>query len=402
MKILVISCRIYSAEYELIDMPSEKVLGSGKIEKIGMKTSIISFTHGKKREKFIEPIMEHSGAVHRIIEILTDADFGVLKDVKEIKAVGHRIVHGGNKFYEPVIITAKVLDDIRKLISLAPLHNPYNIKGIEAIKNLLPGVKQAAVFGTAFFRQMPDHAHYYALPRRLTYQYDIKRYGFHGISHQHCMEQTAEIMKKPVSKLTMISCHLGWGASVTAIKNGVPVDTSMGFSPVGGLMMSTRCGNIDPGVIVHLMRKGWTLNEISTCMNRESGLLGVSGISDDMRDILEAAGNGDENAKEAIDMFCYLVIKYIGSYYTILGGADAISFTAGIGVNSPVIRSKICEGLKVTGIKLDAAKNRKAVEKKARISAPRSKISVFTIPRNEVLLIARKTLCLLGAKKKKK
>lgn len=398
MKILVISCRIYSAEYELIDMPSEKVLARGKIEKIGMNTSSISFRHGKKKEKLIEPIMEHAGAVHRIIELLTNEEFGVIKDIKEIKAVGHRIVHGGNKFYESVIITEKVLEDIKKLISMAPLHNPYNLNGIEAIKNLLPGVKQAAVFGTAFFRKMPERAHYYALPRRLIDQYDIKRYGFHGISHQQCMEQTAELMKKPESELTMISCHLGWGVSLTAIKNGVPVDTSMGFSPVGGVMMATRCGNIDPGVIVHLMRKGWTLNEVNTCLNRESGLLGVSGISDDMREILEAAEKGDKNAKEAVDMFCYLIIKYIGSYYTILGGVDAISFTAGIGVNSPVIRNKICEGLKVLGVVLDAAKNKKAVEKMAKISSDRSKIAVFTIPRNEVLLIARETARLLGDK----
>ncbi|PIY16745.1 MAG: acetate kinase [Elusimicrobia bacterium CG_4_10_14_3_um_filter_49_12_50_7] len=396
MKILVINCRIYSAEYELIDMPSEEVLGRGKIEKIGLKTSSITFRHGRKKEKFIEPIMEHAGAVHRIIELLTDAEFGVIKDTKEIKAVGHRIVHGGNKFYESVIVTDKVLEDITKLISLAPLHNPYNLSGIEAIKNLLPGVKQAAVFGTAFFRKMPEHAHYYALPRRLIYQYDIKRYGFHGISHQHCLEQTAALMKKPSAKLTMISCHLGWGASITAIKNGVPVDTSMGFSPVGGLMMATRCGNIDPGVIVHLMRKGWTLNEVNTCLNRESGLLGVSGISDDMREVLEAAEKGDKNAAEAVDMFCYLIVKYIGAYHTVLGGADAISFTAGIGVNSPVIRNKICESLKVLGVKLDAAKNKKAVGQAAKISSAKSKIAVFTIPRNEVLLIARETARLLG------
>ncbi len=393
MKILVLNCRIYSVEFKLLEMPGEKIIAEGSVEKIGLKTGIINYTTGTESDKMVEPIMDHHNAIHRIIEILSTK---VLKDISQIKAVGHRVVHGGNVFYESVIINEQVKREIRKNIELAPLHNPYNLKGIEAIENLLPSVKQVAVFGTAFYRKMPDRAHYYAIPKRLVQQYGIKRYGFHGISNQYCLAHTAKLMGKPANKLKVIICHLGYGASVTAIKNGVPQDTSMGFSPLGGVPMSTRSGNIDPEILIYLMHKGWSLNEISICLNRESGLLGVSGISDDMREIIKEAKKGNKNAELAIEIFCFSIQKYIGAYYAILGGVDAISFTAGIGVNSPFIRRKICDGLKVIGVLLDGAKNRKAVTREMKISQKNSKIAVFTVPRNEVLLIARETTRLLN------
>ncbi|MCD6413041.1 MAG: acetate kinase [Elusimicrobia bacterium] len=393
MKILVLNCRIYSVEFELIEMPAEKVLAKGAVAKIGLKTGIINYDGVCGKRKRVEPIMDHHSAIHRIIEILHTE---VLKDISQIKAVGHRVVHGGDVFYESVIIDSHVKEEIKRNIELAPLHNPYNLKGIEAIENLLPEVLQIAVFGTAFYRKMPARAHYYAIPKRLVQQYGIKRYGFHGISNQYCLFHTAKLLKKPANKLKVIICHLGYGASVTAIKNGIPQDTSMGFSPLGGVPMSTRSGNIDPEILIYLMHKGWSLNEISICLNRESGILGVSGISDDMREIIAESKKGNKNATLAIEIFCFSIQKYIGAYYAVLGGADAISFTAGIGVNSPFIRRKICGGLEAIGVSLDGAKNRRAVNREMKISGKNSKIAVFTVPRNEILLIARETAKLLN------
>ena len=399
MKILVLNCRIYSVEFELIEMPEEKILCKGVVDKIGLEIASIVFSCIKgKGDTVIEPILNHFRAVERILQILTDETYGVIKDKSEINAVGHRVIHGGEKFTKSVFVDDEVRKEIHKNIELAPLHNPYNLKGVDSVMRYLPDVPQVAVFDTSFYQSIPDFAFLYAIPYRIYQQYNIRKYGFHGISHCYTMTHTAHAMKVSPQKINMISCHLGAGCSITAIKKGSPVDTSMGFSPLDGLIMSTRCGDIDPEIVLYLMKTGWTLNEVETTLNRESGILGISGVSDDMRDIVKKMEEGDDKARLAVDMFVYRIQKYIGSYYGILGGIDAISFTAGIGENSPYIRDRICTPFEFLGIKIDKSKNNKMIGKEGPIHKSSSKVKIFCIPRNIRLLVARETADILKQK----
>lgn len=401
MKILVLNCRIYSVEYEIFEMPEEKELCRGVVEKIGLETSIL--THqptGKEVEKTVVPIIDHQRAIELILQTIVHSDYGVIGARSEIDAVGHRIVHGGEKFISSVLIDEKVKQGIYENFELAPLHNPYNFKGIEAVEKLLPNLPQVAVFDTSFYTTLPDKVYRYAVPERLYQEYRIRKYGFHGISHRYVAEHTASILKKPLNKLNIISCHLGAGASITAIKGGVAVDTSMGFTPLEGLMMTTRSGDLDPGIIFYLQKSGWTLNAVESCLNRESGILGVSGISDNMKEVIASSLEGDSRAKLAVEMFVYRVRKYIGAYWLELGDIEAITFTGGIGENAPLIREKICAGLDSIGIKIDDAKNKKAVDySEAVISGRNSKTKLIVIPGNEKLLIARDAVAVLKKSK---
>lgn len=403
MKILVLNSRIYSIEFELIEMPQEKPLARGILEKIGMETSILKYEpSGKKEVRIVEPAIDHASAVEIIIRALTSPAHGVIQRKEDISAVGHRIVHGGEKNTESTVINENVKREIYRCIELAPLHNPYNLKGIEAAEKKLQKAVNIAVFDTSFYKNMPDYAYLYALPYNLYKEYGIRRYGFHGISHMYSMQLVSQILKTPEKKLKLISCHLGMGCSVTAIRNGVAVDTTMGFSPLDGLMMSTRSGSIDPAVVMHLMKIGWSMNDIQACLNRQSGILGVSGISDDMEKVVLKMKEGDKKAKLTVDMFAYQVQKYIGSYWIVLEGADAISFTGGIGVNSPVVRELILRRLETIGVKLDKNKNSKTIGKKGAIHAGNSKIKILCVPRNEHLLKAREVYRITAKRNKKK
>ncbi|MBU2528425.1 MAG: acetate kinase [Candidatus Omnitrophota bacterium] len=400
MKILVLNSRIYSLEYELLEVPGEKILCSGQIKRIGAESSVIIHkVEGKDQDKIIKPVFDHQKALDAVIKLLTGPQDGVIKDKKEIGAVGHRVVHGGEDFQGSIKITPDVRKKIYQNFQLAPLHNPFNLKAIDAALKLLPGVPQVAVFDTSYYQKMPPSAYYYALPMHISKEHKIRRYGFHGISHQYACENAANILKKPLKGLRIISFHLGQGCSVSAIKDGAPIDTSMGFSPLGGLVMTTRCGNIDPEIVIYLSKLGWSFTEIEVMLNKESGILGLSGVSDNMKDVILAAEKGDERSKLAIDIFCYAATKYFFSYYGILGGANAIIFTGGIGVNSPLIRKRILEGAKFLGIEIDPAKNRKTVACAGRIESKSSKAKILVIPRNEGILIARETYKIIKGKK---
>lgn len=400
MKILVLNCRIYSVEYEIFSMRQGKVLCRGVVEKIGLETSML--THqlaGKETEKTVVPVIDHQRAIELILQTLVKPAYCLINDRSEISAVGHRIVHGGEKFVSSVKIDEKVKQGIYENFELAPLHNPYNFKGIEAVEKLLPGVAQVAVFDTSFYTSLPEKVYRYAVPERLYQEFRIRRYGFHGISHRYVAEHGALILEKPLDKLKIVSCHLGAGASITAIKDGMPIDTSMGFTPLEGLMMTTRCGDIDPGIIFYLQKSGWTLNVIESCLNRESGILGVSGISENMKEVISASLDGDARAKLAVEMFVYRVRKYIGAYWLILGNIDAITFTGGIGENAPLIREKICADLDHFGIKIDEEKNKNTVDgKEGIISGRGSKTKVIVVPGDEKLLIARDVVDVLKMK----
>ena len=392
MKILVLNSRIHSLEYDLMEMPEERILSSGKITRIGAETSIIVHqTASKEQEKIVRPVFDHQKALEMILSILSRPEDGLIESVKDIKAIGHRVVHGGEDFQESVKINPKVRKKIYENIQLAPLHNPYNLKTIDESLKVLPGVPNVAVFDTSFYQKMIPCAYYYGLPMHLYKEHKIRRYGFHGISHQYACENAAKILKKPMKELKIISFHLGAGSSVSAIRDGYPVDTSMGFSPLGGLVMTTRCGNIDPEIVIYLSKLGWRITEIETILNKESGILGISGVSDNMKDVIEEAEKGDERARLAIDIFCYAAKKYFFSYYGILEGVDVIIFTGGIALNSPLIREKIVDSAKFLGIKIDSAKNKKTIACSGRIESASSKAKILVIPRNEGILIARET-----------
>jgi acetate kinase len=401
MLILVLNFRIHSAEYELFHMPDEKEICSGAVEKIGLSTATINHrTKNNKEEKFIRPVLDYTDALRTILDIITDKDHGVIRNENEIDGIGHRIVHGGEKYFDSVIITAEVKKEISRNFELAPLHNPYNYKGIEAAEKLLPNKPQVAVFDTSFHHTIPEVAYRYPIPQHISEQYRIRKYGFHGISHKYVAEQTALFLKKPVSKTNIISMHLGEGASLCAIKNGISIDTSMGFTPLEGLMMTTRTGEISTGVILHLLKSGMDLHELETCFNKESGILGISGISDNVADVVVEMNKGNQKAKLAIDMFVYRIRKYFAAYYLLFGGKlDAISFTGGIGQNSAVVRSMICDKLDFIGIKLNPVTNKKlAFGHKSEISDKKSDIRIFVIPRNEKFVIARDTARLIKNK----
>lgn len=396
MKILVINTGSSSLKYQLIDMKDESVLAKGLCDRIGIDNSYIKHTKtGMDAVLINKDMSDHQAAIKEVIKALTDEKMGVIKDMSEIKAVGHRVVHGGEKFHASVVIDANVMKAIRDCIELAPLHNPPNITGIEACQNVMPETPMIAVFDTAFHQTMPKHAYLYALPYEIYEKYGVRKYGFHGTSHKYVAQRAAAMLKKPIEELNLISCHLGNGASICAIKKGKSVETSMGFTPLAGLAMGTRSGTIDPAVISFLMEKEkMSVKDINDYLNKKSGVLGISGVSSDFRDIHVAADEGNERAQLAIDIFCYRAKKYIGEYAAVIDGADAVIFTAGIGENNPIVRRGILTGMDYMGINIDWEKN-EVRGKELDISTPDAKVRTLVIPTNEELAIARETMTLI-------
>ena len=392
MKVLVVNCGSSSIKYQLFEMDDESVLAKGLVERIGLEGSVLTHEPAGKDKTIIKTkITNHTIGLGLVLDALVDSTYGVLKSMKEIDAIGHRGVHGGEKFSDSVLVTPDVIKTIIDCIKMAPLHNPPNISGINACTELMPGVPQVVVFDTAFHQTMPKKAYIYALPYEAYENYGIRRYGFHGTSHKYVSHRAAEIMGKDYNTLKLITCHLGNGSSVSAIKDGQCIDTSMGFTPLEGLVMGTRCGNIDPAIIPYLMKQeNMSMEEIDTYINKKSGVLGISGISSDFRDVEKAAIAGNERARLALDMFAYEVVKFIGSYVAAMNGVDAIIFTAGIGENSISMREAITKDMEFLGTKIDKEKNNiRCVEKE--ISADGSKVKLFVIPTNEELVIARDT-----------
>ncbi len=396
MKILVINAGSSSLKYQLIDMANELVLAKGLCDRIGIDNSFIKQSRGSEEAAVInKELKNHKDAIEAVISALTDAKIGVISNMSEISAVGHRIVHGGEKFNSSAIINENVMEAVRECIDIAPLHNPPNIVGIEACQAILPNVPMVAVFDTTFHSTMPNYAYMYALPYEMYEKYKIRRYGFHGTSHKFVSERAAEVLGKPLSQLKIITCHLGNGSSICAVDKGKSVETSMGFTPLQGVAMGTRSGTIDPEVVTFLMEKeDLTVKGISNLLNKKSGVLGISGVSSDFRDVQTAAKEGNKRAQLALDIFCYDCKKYIGAYIAIMNGVDAIVFTAGVGENDSNIRERIINGLDFFGVKIDLEKN-KIRGQEIDISASDATISTLVIPTNEELAIARETLRML-------
>ena len=388
MKILILNCGSSSIKYQLLD-PEKEVMANGIVAKIGEPKSYIEYETKKGKIRNETPVKDHVDGLDILMRYLMHPAYGVIHEISEISAVGHRVVHGGEKFTKSTLITESVIEKIRECIPLAPLHNPHNLAGIEAAKKLFPNVPQVAVFDTSFHQTLPEKAILYPIPYELYEKYSVRKYGFHGTSCQYVSQRAAEILGKSLSKLKIIVCHLGNGVTVDAIDRGASVDTSMGLTPVEGLMMGTRSGDVDPGVIYYLSKvANMTLDEIYDMLNTRSGLLGISGVSNDMREIIEQAEKGNRRCRLAMEMFAYRVSKYIGACAAVLDGVDVIVFTAGIGSNSPIIRSMICTSLGYLGGALDPAKNRSAVGIESDISALGSKVTILAIPTNEEKLIA--------------
>ncbi|WP_069650229.1 acetate/propionate family kinase [Caloranaerobacter ferrireducens] len=396
MKILVINCGSSSLKYQLIDMTNEEVLAKGLAERIGIDGSRVKHRTIGKEEVIIEkPMSNHKVALEIVLNALTDSEHGAIKSMEEISAVGHRVVHGGEKFSGSVVIDDEVLKVLRECADLAPLHNPPNIMGIEACQELMPNTPMVGVFDTAFHQTMPKSSYIYPLPYELYEKYGIRKYGFHGTSHKYVSNRAAEILGKDINELNIITCHLGNGASLAAVKKGKSIDTSMGFTPLEGLAMGTRCGDIDPAIVTFLMEKeNMSTSEVNNLLNKKSGVLGISGVSSDFRDIEEAAAKGNERAQLALDKFTSRVKKYVGAYAAIMGGVDVIVFTAGLGENSPETREAVCEGLEFMGVEIDKEKN-KVRGKETIISTENSKVKVLVVPTNEELMIARETKALV-------
>lgn len=397
MKILVLNCGSSSIKYKLIDMPKNDTLASGGVEKIGLKDSFLKYKTPSGEKKQIDcEIPEHTAGIELILKVLQSKEDGAIKNLSEIEAVGHRVVHGGEKFNKSVLITKDVIDNIKACAPLAPLHNPANLKGIEAVTAELPNVPQVAVFDTAFHQTMPAAAYMYALPYEYYKNDGVRRYGFHGTSHRYVSARTLEILGMKPEGTKMITCHIGNGGSISAIKDGKSVDTSMGLTPLEGLVMGTRCGDIDTGAITYLMeRNKLDIPAITNILNKESGLKGVSGISQDMRDVEAGIQNGNERATLARDMFVYRVRKFIGSYTAVLGGLDILVFTGGIGENQATIRELCCKDFGYLGVEIDAAANKAAGGVEKVISTPSSKVKVLVVPTDEEYMIAKDTLDLV-------
>ena len=394
MKILVLNCGSSSLKYQLIDMENEAVLCIGLVERIGIEGSILTQKKDGVEGKYVkeQPMKDHQDAIQLVLEGVLDPTYGGVKDMKEIDAVGHRVVHGGEKFASSVIITEEVEEAIRKCSELAPLHNPANLMGIDAIKAVLPGVPNVGVFDTAFHQTMPASSYLYGLPYRLYTEYGVRRYGFHGTSHKYVSQRAAEMLGKDIADLKIITCHLGNGASIAAVDGGKVVDTSMGLTPLEGLIMGTRCGDIDPAIIPFIMKKeNLDADGVDKLMNKESGVYGMTGISSDFRDICDAAAEGNQQAIDALDAYHKRVKKYIGAYAAEMNGVDAIVFTAGLGENGIDDRLAIASNLEVLGVKMDAEANNVRGKERV-ISAADSKVKVLLIPTNEELMIARDTL----------
>ncbi len=393
MKILVLNCGSSSVKFQLIDIERETVLSRGMVEAIGSPETVVRYQNeGLPELKLIQPVNDHQEAIALLIEVLTNPEQGVIEERGEITAVGHRVAHGGEKFFQAVLITPEVKEGIQNCFDLAPLHNPHNYAGIKACEKIFPNSRQVAVFDTAFHQTVPPYAYIYGLPYNLYRKYNLRRYGFHGTSHQYVTEQAALFLERKLAELKVVSCHLGNGASITAIQGGRSVDTSMGFTPLEGLVMGTRCGDMDPAIIPYLMAsEGYSLQEITALLNNQSGLYGISGVSGDLRQVIAVADQDNKRAKLAIEVFVYRIKKYIASYAGAMNGLDVLIFTAGIGENSPYIRQECCKDLSFFGIELDPLENKKHVRQIGKISSANSKVVVLTVPTNEELSIARQT-----------
>lgn len=396
MNVLVINCGSSSLKFQLINSESEKVLAKGLCERIGIDGSLTYQPEGGDKVKSDKAMPTHTEAIQFVIDALTDAQTGVVKSLEEIGAVGHRVVHGGEKFANSVVITDEVIEAIEECNDLAPLHNPANLIGIRACQKLMPGTPMVAVFDTAFHQTMPEKAYMYGLPYEYYEKYKVRRYGFHGTSHSFVSKRVAEIAGKPYDSLKTIVCHLGNGASVCAVKNGKSVDTSMGLTPLEGLVMGTRSGDIDPAILEFIAKKeDLDIAGLMNMLNKKSGVYGLSNnLSSDFRDLSAGAENGNKAAEIALDVFCYRVAKYVGAYAAAMNGVDAIAFTAGIGENSDFVREKVIDCLGYLGITLDKEANAKRGEE-VLISTPDSKVQVYIIPTNEELAIARETVALV-------
>ncbi len=391
MKVLVINAGSSSVKYQLYDMPATIVLAKGVVERIGEETSVLSHCYDGKTHRTEGKVKDHNKAMELILKTLVSRDVGVIEDISQIGAVGHRVVHGGDEFTGSVLIDDRVIASIEKFAALAPLHNPPNLTGIRAAQSELPDAKQVACFDTAFHTTMPEVAYTYALPYELYEKYRIRRYGFHGTSHRYVARRAAALLNLGKYEANLITCHLGNGCSVTAARNGRSVDTSMGFTPLEGLVMGTRSGDLDPAILFFLTDQGYDIKTLDILCNKKSGLLGISGISNNMQTLLELARKGNNRAILAIDIFCYRVRKYIGAYSATLGRLEVVVFTGGIGENAPEIRKKICNGLGLIGIELDQRKNDELAGREGQISTDNSKVKIFVIPTNEEAAIAKDT-----------
>jgi acetate kinase len=399
MNVLVLNCGSSSIKYQLIDPEHRFALAKGLVDRIGMSGAVLSHKrHDGDEIKISGEILDHLIAIEYVLAVLLSKNHGVIKDKSDIDAIGHRVVHGGETFASSVLITEEVMHEIRENIELAPLHNPHNLRGIAACQRHLPNTPQVAVFDTAFHQKMPPYAYLYGIPYELYRRYKIRRYGFHGTSHYYVSRRCRDLMNKPKEELKIITCHLGNGCSMAAVDGGVSVDTTMGFTPLEGLLMGTRCGDIDPSVILYIMGKeGLSLAEANTLMNKHSGMVGISGVSSDMREIIAEMKNGNKKAQNAFNLFCYRIKKYIGAYAAAMGGLDAVVFTGGIGENSPDVRKLCCEGLEFLGVRIDAVRNT-SPEKEKVITTDDSKVKVFAIPTNEELVIAIDTMRIVKEK----
>lgn len=401
MKILVINAGSSSVKFTCLESKNGSVLASGLVERIGLKGTLFH-SHGPRAEKrTVEVSVRNTReTVALIASHLCDPQWGVMKSRNDVAAIGHRVVHGGEAITAPVLIDSRVKSVIRECFSMAPLHNPPNLEGIEACEEIFPGVPQVAVFDTAFHATMPPSAYLYGLPLELYERDRLRRYGFHGTSHKYVSHEAARFLDRDIGKLKIITCHLGNGSSIAAVDRGRCVDTSMGFTPLEGLIMGTRCGDLDPAIVFYLMeRKGMTVSEVSEMLNQKSGLLGLAGIgSSDLRDLEQKMLEGHRQAQAAFDAFCYRIRKYIGAYLAVMGGLDAIVFTGGIGENSASVRARVCENLEGLGIVLDVRKNASSNRAGADISKPESQVRILVIPTHEELQIARETLEVLQAR----
>jgi acetate kinase len=400
MKTLVLNCGSSSIKYKLFDMISGEVMAQGGIEKVGIEGSFLKFT-GKNGEKVAieKDIPNHEEGISLILSILTDEQYGCIKSYNEIDAIGHRLVHGGEKFASSVLITGEVIDMVVECSDLAPLHNPANLEGVYAMSKILPDTPQVGVFDTAFHQTMPDYAYFYALPYRLYEKYGIRRYGFHGTSHRYVSRRACEILGVPCQNQRIITAHIGNGASITAIKNGKSVDTSMGLTPSEGLIMGTRCGDVDTGALCYIMEKeGLTPDGLSDLINKKSGIAGFSEVSSDMRDLENAINGGNERAKLSLKMYNYRIKKYIGAYAAAMGGVDIIVFTGGVGENQWSTRAEVCKDMEFMGIVFDEEKNRGERGREIVLSKPESKVTVMVVPTDEEFMIASDTQAVLTGK----
>ncbi len=390
MKVLVLNSGSSSIKYQFIDTEKKIALAKGLVDRIGMTGAVLTHQrYNDEKIKIVGEILDHQIAVEYVLGVMLSKNHGVISDKKDIEAIGHRVVHGGETFSDSVLITDEVVKVLQDNIELAPLHNPPNIKGIQACQRILPDQPQCAVFDTAFHSRMPPKSYLYGIPYELYKKYKIRRYGFHGTSHLYVSSKAATMLNKDIKDLKLITAHLGNGCSMAAIKNGVSMDTTMGFTPLEGLLMGTRSGDLDPSLILYIMGKEeLTLNEASTLLNKHSGLIGISGESSDMREIIAAVNDNQQRAKWAFEIFCYRIKKYVGAYTAAMGGLDGLVFTGGIGENSPEVRAEVCKELEFLGIEIDDLKNQNSDDI---ISKDNSKVKVMRIPTNEELVIALDT-----------